>query len=105
VGVNIPDISLSHLDFSVRTRNCLKKSDIGTLGELEQFSEDNLLSIRNFGETSLYEVKNKMANFGLFLKRSTKYHRRPETREELTLLRMYGEEEWQLHLKKNLSKT
>ncbi len=56
------------LDFSVRTYNCLRKAHVETLGELVQYSEADLLGIRNFGRKSLNEVLEKLASFGLKMK-------------------------------------
>ena len=54
-------------ELSVRARNCLKKMNIRTLGDLLKVSEAELLSYRNFGETSLVEIKNMLASKGLRL--------------------------------------
>ncbi|MDI6828848.1 MAG: DNA-directed RNA polymerase subunit alpha [Armatimonadota bacterium] len=63
------DARIEELDFSVRTYNCLKKANILTIGELVQISEQDLMGIRNFGKKSLAEVKEKLAQMGLSLKR------------------------------------
>lgn len=64
-----PDARIEELDFSVRTYNCLKKDNVLTIGELIQKSEQDLMNIRNFGRKSLNEVKDKLAQLGLGLKR------------------------------------
>lgn len=69
VRVGPPDARIEELDFSVRTYNCLKKANIMTIGELVQRSEADLMQIRNFGKKSLNEVKDKLAGFGLNLKK------------------------------------
>jgi DNA-directed RNA polymerase subunit alpha len=51
------DIPISDFELSVRSRNCLKKMDIHTLGDLLNTTEPELLSYKNFGETSLNEIK------------------------------------------------
>lgn len=56
------------LDFSVRSYNCLKRSDIHTVKQLVGFSEKDLLNIRNFGQKSIDEVKAKLASMGLGLR-------------------------------------
>jgi len=56
------------LDFSVRTYNCLRKARVETLGALIQYTEPELLVIRNFGRKSLTEVLEKLATFGLRLR-------------------------------------
>jgi len=66
-GQQAPDARIEELDFSVRTYNCLKKANILTIGELVQYSEADLMNIRNFGKKSLTEVKDKLAMLGLNL--------------------------------------
>jgi DNA-directed RNA polymerase subunit alpha len=61
---------IENLDFSVRTYNCLKKEKIDTLGVLIEQTEEDLLSIRNFGKRSLQEVIGKLADMELALKAS-----------------------------------
>jgi len=58
------------LDFSVRTMNCLRRESIGTVGELIERSEADLMGVRNFGRKSLQEVKDKLAGLGLALRES-----------------------------------
>lgn len=53
----ILDTPISDFELSVRSRNCLKKMKIRTVGDLMNISEAELLSYKNFGETSLKEVK------------------------------------------------
>jgi len=48
---------ISDFELSVRSRNCLKKMNIYTIGDLLNISETELLSYKNFGETSLREIK------------------------------------------------
>ena len=50
-------IPISDFELSVRSRNCLKKMNIHTLGDLLHTTEHELLSYKNFGETSLNEIK------------------------------------------------
>jgi DNA-directed RNA polymerase subunit alpha len=59
-GVPIPDFELS-----MRARNCLKKMNIRSLGDLLRISEPELLSYKNFGETSLNEIRTLLAAKGL----------------------------------------
>jgi DNA-directed RNA polymerase subunit alpha len=56
------------LDLSVRSRKCTYRLGIRTLGELVQRSADELLELRNFGMTSLNEVRQKLAERGLRLR-------------------------------------
>lgn len=59
------DIPVSDFELSVRSRNCLKKMNIHTLGDLLRASESELLSYKNFGETSLKEIKAMLCQKGL----------------------------------------
>lgn len=65
-----PDARIEELDFSVRTYNCLKKANILTLRELVQFSEQDLINIRNFGKKSLVEVREKLETLSLAMRPS-----------------------------------
>lgn len=56
---------VSDFELSVRVRNCLKKMNIRTLGDLTRVTEQQLLSSKNFGETSLQEIKKIMEEKGL----------------------------------------
>ncbi|MCA1595865.1 MAG: DNA-directed RNA polymerase subunit alpha [Chloroflexi bacterium] len=62
---------IDDLDFSVRTINCLKKEGITTVGELAALSEDELLRLRNFGRKSLTEVREKLSDLNIPLKRAS----------------------------------
>ena len=53
----ILETPISDFELSVRSRNCLKKMKIETIGDLLNISEAELLSYKNFGETSLREIK------------------------------------------------
>jgi len=59
--------SVSELELSVRARRCLQRLNVQTLGDLIQYSEPDLLATRNFGVTSLSEVKARLADHGLQL--------------------------------------
>ena len=61
------EIPITDFELSVRSRNCLKKMNIRTLGDLLKTSEQELLSYKNFGETSLNEIKALLAQKGLRL--------------------------------------
>ena len=60
-------MSLAELNLSVRAMNCLETENINTVRELVQRTEDSLLEVRNFGETTLNEVKEKLVGIGLRL--------------------------------------
>lgn len=61
---------VTDFELSVRSRNCLKKMNIKSLGDLTRVSEQQLLSSKNFGETSLSEIKEMMTSRGLRLGQS-----------------------------------
>lgn len=58
---------LSILDLSVRASNCLEAASVKTVRDLVKMSEDDLLALRNFGKTTLKEVKAKVEAFDLTL--------------------------------------
>ena len=62
------DLPIEDLDLSERPRNCLKRAQVNTVGELLQKTEDDLLAITNFGQKSLDEVKVKLDERGLTLR-------------------------------------
>src|SRR6202011_2067316 len=57
-----PDLDppIEDLDLSERPRNCLKRAQVNTVGELVTKTEDDLLAITNFGQKSLDEVLQKL---------------------------------------------
>ena len=63
----ILETPISDFELSVRSRNCLKKMKIRTLGDLLNITEAELLSYKNFGETSLKEVKAILESKNLYL--------------------------------------
>jgi len=63
----ILEIPISDFELSVRSRNCLNKMNIYTIGDLLRISEAELLSYKNFGETSLTEIKKILDSKGLDL--------------------------------------
>ena len=68
-----PDLELpiEALDLSERPRNCLRRAQIQTVGELVLKSQEDLLNITNFGQKSLEEVTAKLDELGLSLRAST----------------------------------
>lgn len=60
-------IPVSDFELSVRSRNCLQKMGIQTLGDLARCTEQDLLASKNFGETSLVEIREMLASKGLSL--------------------------------------
>lgn len=67
---NVPDLDLpiEDLDLSERPRNCLKRAQVNTIGELLLKSVDDLLNITNFGQKSLDEIIQKLDERGLALR-------------------------------------
>jgi len=61
------DLPIEALDLSERPRNCLRRAQITTVGELVQKTEEDLLNITNFGQKSLEEVTAKLDELGLSL--------------------------------------
>jgi DNA-directed RNA polymerase subunit alpha len=61
------DQPLDRLNLSVRAKNCLDSENIQTVRELVAMTETELLKVRNFGKTSLKEVKAKLQELGLGL--------------------------------------
>jgi len=60
--------SIEELDFSVRSYNCLKKSNINSFGEIVNKTEEEIMSIKNLGKKSFEEIKEKVKDYGLTLK-------------------------------------
>ncbi|HMO13320.1 MAG TPA: DNA-directed RNA polymerase subunit alpha C-terminal domain-containing protein [Pirellulaceae bacterium] len=60
--LNIP---VAQFELSVRSRNCLQRMGIATLGDLARVTEQELLNSKNFGETSLVEIREMLAQKGL----------------------------------------
>ncbi|MFM8853495.1 MAG: DNA-directed RNA polymerase subunit alpha [Acidimicrobiaceae bacterium] len=62
------DLPIEDLDLSERPRNCLKRGQVNTIGELLTRSEEDLMNITNFGQKSLDEIKQKLDERGLSLR-------------------------------------
>ena len=58
------DMTIDDMELSVRATNCLKREHIDTLDQLLNYREDELLQIRNFGQKSIQEVKDKVKEMG-----------------------------------------
>lgn len=65
------ETELADLDFSVRATNVFLENQIFTLGELISYSEDDLMHMTNFGNTTLNEVVKKLKNYGMELSRQS----------------------------------
>ena len=62
------DLPIEDLDLSERPRNCLKRAQVDTIGQLLEKTEDDLLAVTNFGQKSLDEVIEKLDERGLSLR-------------------------------------
>ena len=71
IRLSIPDekynMPVEQLDLSVRTMNCLRRSNITTVGELIGRGPKELLKLRNFGQKSFQEIENRLSAIGLSL--------------------------------------
>jgi len=71
VRLSIPDekynMPVEQLDLSVRTMNCLRRGGISTVGEVISKGEQELLSLRNFGQKSKQELEERLNELGLSL--------------------------------------
>ena len=65
VSPEVYQMPIEKLELSPRTLNCLKRSHISKVGEVLEMSDDELLKIRNFGEKSLVELKEKLIEHGI----------------------------------------
>ncbi|QDV44574.1 DNA-directed RNA polymerase subunit alpha [Stieleria neptunia] len=73
--LNMP---VANFELSVRSRNCLSKMGIETIGDLTRTSESELLSSKNFGETSLIEIREMLVSKGLKLGQFAHEKKAPE---------------------------
>ncbi len=64
------EMTIEELELSVRSFNCLKRASINTVEELTQKSEDDMMKVRNLGKKSLDEVKQKLEELGLGLRKT-----------------------------------
>ena len=62
------EMNIDELELSVRSYNCLKRAGIHSVRQLVEYSENDLLNIRNFGAKSIEEVKDKLISMDLNLK-------------------------------------
>jgi len=64
---NLLDESIDRLELSTRARNCLDSASVVTLGDLIRCKRDELLNIKNLGQTVLTEIEAKLADFDLII--------------------------------------
>ncbi len=76
------DIPVTDVDLSLRARNCLRKMNIRTLGDLVRVTEAELLAYRNFGDQSLDEIKRALSQKGLSLGQSSTERRVGSTSDD-----------------------
>lgn len=74
----VMSVPVTDFELSVRSRNCLQKMGVMTLGDLARTTEAELLASKNFGETSLVEIREMMASKGLQLGQMALEQREPE---------------------------
>lgn len=63
------EMTIEELDLSVRSYNCLKRAGINSVQELTDRSEADMMKVRNLGRKSLEEVKVKLTDLGLSLRK------------------------------------
>lgn len=86
------DIPVSDFELSVRARTCLKKMNIRTLGDLLRTTEAELLAYKNFGESSLVEIKQMLASKGMRLGQGVEDAHRAARRKVIDSLKGSGKE-------------
>jgi DNA-directed RNA polymerase subunit alpha len=86
IRMAIPDekynMPVEQLDLSVRTMNCLRRSNITTVGELIAKGPKELLKLRNFGQKSYQEIEDRLSSIGLSLNPKTEEEEEGEGEEE-----------------------
>ncbi len=86
------DTPVTDFELSVRTRTCLKKMNIRTLGDLLRITEAELMSSKNFGESSLVEIKTMLSAKGLKLGQGLEDAHRAARRALMDRLKGTGQE-------------
>lgn len=85
------DTPITDFELSVRSRNCLKQMNLRTLGDLLRTTEPELLSYKNFGETSLNEIKALLSQKGFRLGQAAQPVPEPQPLRQQSLLRYTGD--------------
>lgn len=80
----VMEVPITDFELSVRSRNCLKRMNLRTLGDLTRVSEPQLLASKNFGETSLQEIRAIMDAKGLRIGQSLDQGQQYEFRQRPT---------------------
>jgi DNA-directed RNA polymerase subunit alpha len=65
---SIYDMPIESLGLSVRSLNCLKRAGVKTVGELTTYTEEDVMKLKNFGQKSLEEIKEKLEGIGLTMR-------------------------------------
>lgn len=86
------DTPVTDFELTVRARTCLKKMNIRTLGDLLRITETELMSYKNFGESSLEEIKKMLTMKGLRLGQGLEDAHRSARRQILEQLKGTGKE-------------
>lgn len=76
-GKKLTSLDIGNLDLSLRPYTCLKRANIDTIGDLIQYSSDELLLLKNFGKRSLEEVQILLNQIGLSLKKTPETEKKP----------------------------
>ncbi len=88
IDKKVMEIPITDFELSVRSRNCLKRMNIRTLGDLTRVTESQLLASKNFGETSLEEIKAimnaKQLRIGQSLEQGQQYEFRYRPQQNLS---------------------
>ena len=87
------DTPVTDFELTVRARTCLKKMNIRTLGDLIRINEPELMSYKNFGESSLEEIKRMLSSKGLKLGQGREDAHRVARRQILDKLKGSGKEQ------------
>ena len=87
------DTPVTDFELTVRARTCLKKMNIRTLGDLIRINESELMSYKNFGESSLDEIKRMLSTKGLKLGQGREDAHRVARRQILEKLKGSGKEQ------------
>lgn len=87
------DTPVTDFELSVRARTCLKKMNIRTLGDLLRITEAELMSYKNFGESSLEEIKKMLSMKGLRLGQGLEDAHRAARRQIMERLKGTGKEQ------------
>ena len=66
------DMPIEELGLSVRSLNCLKRAQVRKVGDLVQLSEEDVMKLKNFGQKSLVEIKEKLVSYELSLAPSSR---------------------------------